>query len=166
MLIIFLIILLFSLFLLYKYFNNEYFTNNEDYYKIINNKDKYILTKNRNNIIEFNKLKCNDNKIKIIKTKIPFIYNIYLYDKKYDFYIENHNEFKIKLNNKDIYNVFFSLINNKEIITIRNPNFDKLCNIKSLNKNDYIIDSLNNFDYKLGLICFTLIKHINKLNLC
>ena len=166
MLIVFLILLLIILYLIYNYLTNEMFQNNKNIYKIISNNKECILYKNNNKLLNFNNdLICNDKNIKISKSEIPFIYNINLNNKIYEFHIENNNEFNLKLNNNRVYNIFFNIINNKDIITIRNLNFNKLCIIKNVYKDEYSIEIIDNFDYNTAFIIFKLVKHLRNKNL-
>ena len=167
MLLIYLILLLVSLYLIDNYLNYEKFKNNSNnIYKIINNNKECILYKNNNKLLNFNKdLICNEKKYKIIKGDIPFIYKININDKKYDFYIENNNKFNLNYNNHNMYNIFLNLINNKEIITIRDLNFNKLCIIKHTYKNEFDLETQENFNSNLGFTIFNLINNLKQQNL-
>jgi hypothetical protein len=166
MLIVFFILLLIILYFSYNYLTSEMFENNKIIYKIINNNKECILYKNNNKLLHFNNdLICNDKNIKITKSNIPFIYNININNKEYEFHIENNNEFNLKFNKNITYNIFFNLINNKEVITIRNLNFNKLCTIKNIYKNEYSIEIIDDFDYNIAFTIFKLIKYLRNKNL-
>ena len=163
MLIILCFLLLIIFYLCYRFLlTYEMFENNNNLYKIINNNKECVLYKNNNKLLHFNNdLICNDKNIKITESEIPFIYNINISNKKYEFYIENNNEFNLKFNKNSIYNIFFNIINDKEMITIRNLNFNKLCIIKNIYKNEYNIEIIDNFDYNIAFTIFKII-HIAK----
>ena len=166
MLIVFFILLLIILYFCYNYLTFEMFENNKNIYKIINNNKECILYKNNNKLLNFNNdLICNDKNIKITKSNIPFIYNININNKKYEFHIENNNEFNLKFNKYITYSIFFNLINNKEVITIRHLNFNKLCTIKNIFKNEYSVEIIDDIDYNIVFTIFKLIKYLRNKNL-
>lgn len=154
-----LLILLFLSYLLYNNYCNERFENKLTEYKLYINKndkncDSYSLMLGDNLLVESH----NKNEFSIDKCSLKSIvsnnfnnntdeveisrndencheYNIFLDGKKkqsFKFHCHDMNEFNLfDMNDNLLYKIYFNILNDKEIITIRNTKFEKYAEIKS-----------------------------------
>lgn len=187
----YILLLLLSIYLISKFCYTEYYENKiSDYHIIVtnnNDSNNYDFYYNKNKIIESKE--CNLNKtlksitkhnfnnnfddIQITKSdKNKYTFNVLLDGKnKREYKVERNdlNKYVVYENDNELYNIFRSIIDNKETFTIRGIDFDKYATIsensdisKNSKKYTYKINNPNfNNQEVLAYSVFQLIQEIN-----